>query len=70
MYYGYKVVAWKASGPNLIIESERPEWLAENKSELLDHILNTTDVSGMTHNRMFRILHGKVLQKKYIRIYR
>lgn len=40
MYYGCKVVAWNAPGPNLIIEDGKSGCLADNTEVIVDIILN------------------------------
>lgn len=52
MYYGCKVVAWHAPGPNLIIEDGKSGWLAEKNEEVIERILDTTDVTEEAHRRV------------------
>ena len=52
MYYGCKVVAWKAPGPEYIIENSVSGWVAENEAEICDHIKNEKDVSENAHQRI------------------
>ncbi len=52
MYYGCKVVAWEAPGPNLIIETGRSGWLAKGNNDVIKYVLNTTDMSELEHNRI------------------
>lgn len=40
MYYGCKVVAWKAPGPNLIIENKISGYIATSNQEIEDFIIN------------------------------
>lgn len=40
MYYGCKVVAWKAPGPNLIIENGKSGFLVDTNYDLIDCIVN------------------------------
>ena len=54
MYYGCKVVAWNAPGPNLIIESGKSGWLAKSNEEVIEKIIDKTDVSIEAHHRAFR----------------
>lgn len=54
MYYGCKVVAWKAPGPNLIIENGKSGWLAESNEKMMEKILDTTDFGEETHCRVLR----------------
>ena len=52
MYYGCKVVAWNAPGPDLIIENGKSGWLAESNEEVIERILDTTDVGEEEHHRV------------------
>lgn len=52
MYYGCKVVAWKAPGPNLIIENGKSGWLIESNEEVIERILNSTNVGVEAHRRV------------------
>ena len=54
MYYGCKVVAWKAPGPNLIIENGKSGWLAESNEKMMEKILDTTDFGEEIHCRVLR----------------
>lgn len=52
MYYGCKVVAWKAPGPNLIIENGVSGWVVESNEEVVGAIENTGDISEKAHKRI------------------
>ena len=52
MYYGCKVVAWEAPGPNLIIESGKSGWLVKSDAEVIEKIIDETDVSVEAHHRV------------------
>ena len=52
MYYGCKVVAWKAPGPNLIIENGRSGWLVETNDETIERIMDSVDVGEEAHHRV------------------
>lgn len=52
MYYGCKVVAWTAPGPNLIIEDGKSGWLARNNKEVIERILNPQKVGEGAHKRV------------------
>lgn len=52
MYYGCKVVAWEAPGPNLIIENGKSGWLTRSNVEVMERILNSTDISNEAHQRV------------------
>lgn len=54
MYYGCKVVAWNAPGPNLIIENRKSGWLTESNDEVIERILDATDVGKEAHRRILR----------------
>jgi 1,2-diacylglycerol 3-alpha-glucosyltransferase len=54
MYYGCKVVAWEAPGPNLIIENGISGWLANSNQQVIEKIENTTDISKEAHNRILK----------------
>lgn len=55
MYYGCKVVALKAPGPDYIIEHGINGYLAGNDSELTDCILNkNNDISLSAHDRIVK----------------
>lgn len=52
MYYGCKVVAWKAPGPDLIIETGRSGWLTGSNKDVIGRILDTADVGEEAHRRV------------------
>ncbi|MDO4308160.1 MAG: glycosyltransferase [Eubacteriales bacterium] len=52
MYYGCKVVAWQAPGPNLIIEDGVSGWLAASNEDVKDYIKNPQDMSMAAYNRI------------------
>lgn len=52
MYYGCKVVAWKAPGPNLIIENGKSGWLAESNQEVMQCIESKKEMSSAAHTRI------------------
>lgn len=54
MYYGCKVVAWKAPGPELIIEDEKSGYLVNNDDSVCKRILEDADVSAESHNRILQ----------------
>lgn len=54
MYYGCKVVAWNAPGPNLIIENGKSGWLVKSDAEVIEKIIDETDVSVEAHDRVLR----------------
>ena len=45
MYYGCKVVAWKAPGPDFIIENGISGWIVENEEQLLCRVLEGNEES-------------------------
>lgn len=68
MYYGCKVVAWKAPGPNLIIENGKSGWLTESNNEVIERILDTTDVGEEAHRRILREFTWESSAKKMIAV--
>lgn len=68
MYYGCKVVAWKAPGPNLIIENGRSGWLAESNEEVIERILDTTDVGEAAHRSVLSEFTWESSAKKMITV--
>lgn len=66
MYYGCKVVAWKAPGPNLIIENGKSGWLTESNEEVIENILDTTDVGEEAHQRVLREFTWESSAKKIL----
>lgn len=50
MYYGCKVVAWRAPGPELIIEDGKSGYLVEDDESACRQIMANTDVSIESHN--------------------
>lgn len=54
MYYGCKVVAWKAPGPNFIIENGKSGWLAESNQEVIQHIESKIEMSSAAHTRIVK----------------
>lgn len=49
MYYGCKVIAWKAPGPDFIIEDGVSGWLVSEDSQVIAGILDMRDVSRRAH---------------------
>lgn len=54
MYYNCKVVAWKAPGPRCIIENEKSGWLTKSNKEVIEKIMDLTDVGVEAHQRVLR----------------
>lgn len=54
MYYGCKVVAWKAPGPDFVIENGKSGWLAQSNKEVMDEILDATDIGLEARQRVLR----------------
>lgn len=52
MYYGCKVVAWRAPGPELIIEDGKSGYLVEDDGLTCKWIMENKDVSGESHKRI------------------
>lgn len=68
MYYGCKVVAWNAPGPNLIIENRKSGWLTESNDEVIERILDATDVGEEAHRRILREFTWESSAKKIITV--
>ena len=64
MYYGCKVVAWEAPGPNLIIENGRSGWFVRSNKEVIERILDSTDVTKEAHQRVLNKFTWKSSAKK------
>lgn len=52
MYYGCKVVAWEAPGPNLIIENGKTGWLVDSNGGVIRKIMDTAEVGSEAHRRV------------------
>lgn len=52
MYYGCKVIAWNAPGPNLIIEDGKSGWLTKSSKEVIDKILDSRNIGNEAHKRV------------------
>lgn len=53
MYYDCNVIAWKAPGPNMIIENGISGWLVDNDEEIFNLLQNTSsDISKNAHKRI------------------
>lgn len=52
MYYECKVVAWKAPGPDFIIEHGISGWLAESDCEVETAIRDSADITDGAHRRI------------------
>ena len=52
MYYGCKVVAWHAPGPDYMIENGISGWLVENMEQALEKILDPADLSDAASRRI------------------
>ena len=54
MYYGCKVVAWRAPGPKLIIEDGKFGYLVEDDDSACKRIMENVDVSAESHKRILQ----------------
>lgn len=54
MYYGCKVVAWRAPGPELIIEDGKSGYLAEDTVSVCEDIMENADVSIESRKRILQ----------------
>lgn len=52
MYYGCRVVAWNAPGPNLIIESGKSGWIVKSDEEVIEKIIDRAEVGVEAHCRI------------------
>lgn len=52
MYYECKVVAWKAPGPNLIIENGKSGWLLDSNEGIIEKIIDSHYVGEEAHRRV------------------
>ena len=52
MYYGCKVVAWKAPGPDFIIENGVSGFLVDSDEATADAVLNEELDSSAAHTRV------------------
>ena len=53
MYYGCKVIAWKAPGPDLVIENRISGWIVNSNQQVIEKIKDSTKFSKAAHNRVF-----------------
>lgn len=68
MYYGCKVVAWTAPGPNTIIENNINGWLVKSNREVEEKIRDTTDFSKIGHDYVVNNFTWNKTALKMIRI--
>lgn len=52
MYYGCKVVAWEAPGPNFIIEEGVSGYIVNSVDQVIDRVFNTNQFKCAAHNRI------------------
>lgn len=52
MYYGCKIVAWKAPGPELIIENGNSGWLVQSDEEVIECIQDNKNTTDNAHDRV------------------
>lgn len=52
MFYECKVIAWRAPGPNYIIEHGVSGWLANSDQDIVRYIINQKDLSSAAHSRI------------------
>lgn len=52
MYYGCKVVAWNAPGPDSMIENGVSGWIVENNQQVIEKIEDITPVGKAAHVRI------------------
>lgn len=68
MYYGCKVVAWEAPGPNLIIENNVSGYLAGTTEKVIESVMKQKDISIPAHNRIADYFTWKSVSKKITQI--
>lgn len=52
MFYGCKVVAWTAPGPEFIIENGKSGYLAKSKDDIIEKITDDKIFSYAAHERV------------------
>lgn len=52
MYYGCKIVAWEAPGPNLIIDNGESGWVTSSNEEMIEKIMDATAFRAEAHRRV------------------
>ena len=52
MYYGCRVVAWNAPGPDSMIENGVSGWIVENNQQVIEKIEDVTPIGKAAHNRI------------------
>lgn len=54
MYYECKVVAWKAPGPEFIIENGISGWIVNNNREIISGIMDVRNIGCAAHQRIMK----------------
>ena len=54
MYYGCKVVAWHAPGPDFIIEEGKSGYLVASEAEAMKAIVEGADTGEAAHRRIIQ----------------
>ena len=52
MYYGCKVIAWNAPGPDLVIENGISGWIVSSNQQIIEKIKDSSMVGKAAHNRV------------------
>lgn len=65
MYYGCKVIAWKAPGPDLVIENGISGWIINNNEQVIEKIRDSTIFCEAAHKRVFNGFMWKNTAKKF-----
>lgn len=66
MYYGCKVIAWHAPGPELMIEEGVSGWIVKSDEEVINKILDKTDFTDTAMKRIREnFLWEKIAQKLF-----
>lgn len=63
MYYGCKVIAWHAPGPDFIIEDGISGYLVSTDAETCERVMNTNSLSQDSHQRILEYFTWKFAAK-------
>ena len=68
MYYECKVVAWKAPGPNFIIENNISGYLVDSNKAAVSSIMSDDDIGGAAHYRIMEKFTWTNIAKNIVEI--
>ena len=63
MYYKCKVIAWRAPGPEYIIDDGVSGWIVDSDKEVIDKIFDLTSLGEESHNRVLEAFTWKTTAK-------